>query len=71
MQPDDDYRRVNYRLCTSIDLCKLGIVLDEMVAGGSLHQDEAKAHLAIARGLLAVLRQANDRHHGQIPSAIV
>jgi hypothetical protein len=66
---DDQHRGINYRICTALDILKLDMVLDEMVASAGLHPTEARTFLIQAKALLASIRQANDRAFGKRPSS--
>lgn len=62
-------RRLNYRICTALDLTSLGVVLDEMVAEGVLHPAVAKTFSHQASALLTSLRNANHQAFGVDPQA--
>lgn len=57
-------RAINYRICTAMDMLKLSMVIEEMKAIG-LSDQEAKSIERMASGLLAVIRNANHRIHGE------
>lgn len=59
-------RGINYRICTALDMLKLHIVIDEMKTAG-LSDQEAKSIERMASGLLAMIRTANHRIHGEDP----
>jgi hypothetical protein len=59
----DDRRKINYDLCTALDLTKMGIVLDKMVKAG-MHPNLAKLYKVQADALLQQLRSENNRIHG-------
>jgi hypothetical protein len=71
IENDDIYRSINYRICTSIDLCKLGVVLDDMVDQGLLDKIEARSFSVQAAALLSTIRQANDRAFGKPLSSLI
>lgn len=54
-------RSINYRLCTALDMTKLGIVLDEMVAEHVITPEERRCFHVQAAGLLASMRNANQK----------
>lgn len=58
---NDLFRARNYKLCTAIDMIKLGIVLQEMVDSGDLDERLANAYREQASGLLQVMRIENNR----------
>ena len=53
---DETTRRLNYLLCSSIDMIKLGIVLDAMVEAGVIDGHERRCFHVQAAGLLASMR---------------
>lgn len=56
----DRHRELNYKICMAIDLLKIGIVLDEMVAEG-MEPEFVEIFKAQADGLLAAMRSENNR----------
>lgn len=61
------YRNCNYKLCTSIDITSLGVVLNEMVERGHISEEDAKLYREQAENLLTLLRNINDRGFDKIP----
>ena len=59
----DPYRQINYDLCTALDLTKMGIVLDKMVAVG-MNPQLRELYEAQTGSLLALLRSENNRLFG-------
>lgn len=67
--PDGEmHARRNFKLCNSIDMIGLGIVLEDMVRTGHISQRQADAFEASARGLLATMLTENDRSFIGSPS---
>lgn len=56
------YRKINYDLCTAVDLTKLSIVLDKMVEAG-MHPNQAVLYKTQASALLQLMRSENNRIH--------
>jgi hypothetical protein len=63
-----DHRRINYDLCTALDLTKLGLALDRMIANG-MSSLAAGQYRTMALALLTLLRGENDRLAPAPPSA--
>lgn len=61
-QTGSQYRKINYDLCTALDLTKLSIVLDKMVEAG-MHPNQAVLYKAQADALLQLMRSENNRIH--------
>jgi hypothetical protein len=61
--------RLNFRICTALDMIKVGMILDEMVAENVLHPNAAKTFHAQATALLASLRNVNNQAFGLDPQA--
>lgn len=61
------HRRFNYQICTALDMTKLGIVLESMVAAGRMHPTVAKTFKVQASALLAAIRTENSRAFGGEP----
>jgi hypothetical protein len=59
----DQHRKINFDLCTAIDLTKVSIVLDKLVEAG-MHPNLAKLYKVQADALLQQLRSENNRIHG-------
>ena len=58
------HRKINYDLCTAIDMIKFGIVLDKLVVVG-MHPQLRELYYAQAGSLLALLRSENNRLFGE------
>jgi hypothetical protein len=56
----EEHRRVNFDLCTALDLTKLGLALDRMIAHGT-PTDAATQYRTLALSFLTLLRGENDR----------
>lgn len=60
-KPEDDaYARRNYDICQAVNLLKVGIVLDALVAAG-MPKEQADCFDASARALLQLMRTENNR----------
>jgi hypothetical protein len=57
------YRKINFDLCTALDLTKLSIVLDKLVEAG-MHPNQAKLYKTQADALLQLMCSENNRIHG-------
>lgn len=57
---DDAARRRNFDLCQAVNLTRLGIVLDALIAAG-MPAEQAKCFKASADSLLALMRTENHR----------
>ncbi|BDD79866.1 hypothetical protein [Burkholderia phage FLC9] len=63
LEPGNKHRKINFDLCTAIDLTKMSIVLDDLVAAG-MHPNLAHLYKIQADALLQQLRSENNRIHG-------
>jgi hypothetical protein len=64
---DEQHRRINFDLCTALDVTKLGVVLDRMIVAG-LPSLTASEYRTMALALLTLLRCENDRLRAPSPS---
>lgn len=55
------YRERNYKICTALDMTKLGIILEEMESTGDITTEERRAFRLMGASLLFMIRNANDR----------
>lgn len=62
MKEGSNHRKINYDLCTAINLTKLGIVIDDMVAAG-MNPQLAELYKTNAMSLLQLMRSENNRIH--------
>lgn len=58
---NDLYRKRNYKICTALDMTKLGIILSEMESTGDITNEEKRAFRLMGASLLYMIRNANDR----------
>lgn len=61
---ENECREINYKICTSIDMIKLDIVLERMVKNNSISPIESRIFQMQASALLASIRNANNRAFG-------
>jgi hypothetical protein len=65
VQPsDEEHREDNYDICRAIDLTRLGVVLDRMIAKGRIHPKQSECLYNSAAMLrLLILTELNRAHN--------
>lgn len=69
----DLQHKINYQLCTSLDILRIGIVLDRMVNFKLISQHKANVYKSMSEDFLTLLRTENNKRkytklcNGEIP----